>query len=117
MFWRRRQRLDEEIEAHLAEETADNIARGMDPQSARRAALRTFGNVAAVQERSRQLDPLYWLDTLRQDARFACRLIARNRWVSLTVVATRLSSAPSRVAPPAAPRCGRGDQRIPRAAG
>jgi predicted permease len=88
MFWRRRQRLDEEIESHLAEETADNVARGMDPVSARRIALRTFGNVGAAKERSRELDPLYWLDTLWQDIRFACRLIAPNRWVSLTIVAT-----------------------------
>jgi len=30
MFWRRRKRLQEEIEAHLNEEIADNIERGMD---------------------------------------------------------------------------------------
>jgi predicted permease len=88
MFWRRRRRLDQEIESHLAEETADNEDRGMDPESARRAALRTFGNVGAAKEKSRELDPLYWLDTLWQDTRFAFRLIARNRWVSLTIVAT-----------------------------
>jgi predicted permease len=88
MFWRRRQRLDDEIRSHLEEEAADNIARGMDPGTARRAALRTFGNVGAVREKSRELDPLYWLDTLSQDFRFAFRLIARNRWISLTIVAT-----------------------------
>jgi predicted permease len=88
MFWRRRRRFDQEIESHLAEETADNEERGMDPVTARRAALRTFGNVGAAKEKSRELDPLYWLDTLWQDTRFAFRLIARNRWVSLTIVAT-----------------------------
>jgi predicted permease len=31
---------------------------------------------------------MYWLDTLTQDTRFAFRLIARNRWISLTIVAT-----------------------------
>jgi predicted permease len=31
---------------------------------------------------------MYWLDTLCQDIRFAVRLIARNRWLSVTVVAT-----------------------------
>jgi predicted permease len=88
MFWRRRQRLDEEIASHLAEETADNLARGLDPVSARRAALRAFGNVEAAKERHRERDPLYRLDTLWQDTRFACRLIARHRWVSLTIVTT-----------------------------
>ena len=84
----RRRRLDEEIESHLAEETADNIARGMDAETARRAALRTFGNVEAAKERVRELDPRYWIDTLWQDVRFACRQIVRNRWISATTVTT-----------------------------
>ena len=88
MFWRRRTRLDEEVESHLAEETADNIARGMDPVTARHAARRTFGNVGAAKEKARELDPLYWLDTLWQDTRFAFRLIARTRWISVTIIAT-----------------------------
>ena len=88
MFRRRRARLDEEVESHLAEETADNVARGMDPAAARHAALRTFGNVEAAKEHARQLDPLYWLDTLGQDVRFAWRLIARNKWTSAAILAT-----------------------------
>ena len=88
MFWRRRSRLDEEVEAHLAEEIADNLARGMDPEAARAAALRTFGNVEAAKETVRERDRLYWLDTLGQDVRFAFRLMARNRWLSATIVAT-----------------------------
>ena len=88
MFWRRRARLNEEVESHLAHEAAENVARGMDPRTARRAALRTFGNVDAAKERARELDPLYWLDTLWQDVRFALRLIARHRWTSLTIVLT-----------------------------
>lgn len=87
MFWRRT-RLDEEVESHLAEETADNIARGMDPAAARNAAMRTFGNVEAAKETVRESDPLYWVDTLWQDVRFAFRLMARNRWLSATIVAT-----------------------------
>jgi predicted permease len=31
---------------------------------------------------------MYWLDTLWQDVRFACRQISRNRWISATTVAT-----------------------------
>jgi putative ABC transport system permease protein len=88
MFWRRRDRLSEELEHHLAAETADNLARGLDPVRARNAAHRTIGNLQSVKEQARELDPLYWLDTLGQDARFACRLIARNRWTSLAIVLT-----------------------------
>ncbi len=88
MLWRRRTRLDEEVASHLAQETADNIARGMDPAAARSAAIRAFGNVNAAKEKVRELDPLYWIDTLCQDIRFALRLIARSRWLSATIVAT-----------------------------
>jgi predicted permease len=88
MFRRGRSRLNEEVESHLAQETADNIARGMDPASARYAAMRTFGNVEAAKEAVRERDPFYWVDTFWQDVRFAFRLIARNKWLSATIVAT-----------------------------
>jgi len=58
MFGRRRRR-DDEIESHLAEETADQIAGGLDPRAARNAALRNFGNVESVKELMRERDPLY----------------------------------------------------------
>ena len=64
----RRSRLDEEVAAHLDEEIAENVARGMDPDAARQAALRRFGNVEAAKETVRERDPLYWLDTFGQDA-------------------------------------------------
>jgi predicted permease len=88
MFWRRRQRLDEELEHHLAAETAENIARGMSPVAAASAARRATGNLASVKERAREVDPLYWLDTFSQDVQFAFRLIGRNRWVSVGIIAT-----------------------------
>lgn len=88
MFWRRQRRLDEEVESHVAEGTAEHIARGMDPISARNAALRTFGNIGSAEEKARELDPLYWLDTVWQDTRFAFKLILRNKWMSIAIVAT-----------------------------
>jgi len=41
--------LDQDIREHLERETQDNIARGMRPEEARRAALLKFGNVTRVQ--------------------------------------------------------------------
>jgi predicted permease len=84
----RRSRLDEEVAAHLAEEIAENIASGMAPDAARQAALRKFGNVEAAKELVRERDPLYWLDTLGQDIRFAFRLMGRNWALTATIVAT-----------------------------
>jgi hypothetical protein len=50
----RRARWDEErareLEAHLAIETDDNIARGMTPDRARAAARRKLGNTARIRE-------------------------------------------------------------------
>src|SRR6185503_16227398 len=36
--------MNDELEAHIACETDDQIARGLDPTAAREAALRAFGN-------------------------------------------------------------------------
>jgi predicted permease len=88
MFRSGRGRLDEEVASHIAEETADNLARGMDPAAAREAAMRAFGNVEAAKETVRERSPWYWLDTLWQDVYFAFRLIARNPWLSATIIAT-----------------------------
>lgn len=88
MFWRGRGRLDEEVASHISEETAENIARGMNPAAAREAAMRTFGNVEVAKETVRERNPWYWLDTLWQDIGFAFRLIARNPWLSATIIAT-----------------------------
>ncbi len=88
MFWRRRKRLSEEIEFHIAAEVEENIGRGMSPEAARHAGLRTFGNIEAAKERARELDPAYWIDTLAQDLRFACRLMVRHRWTTALVIVT-----------------------------
>ena len=54
MFGRRRKRMDEEMESHLAHEMAENIERGMDPARAKYEAMKTFGNVEAAKERTTQ---------------------------------------------------------------
>ena len=84
----RRSRLDEEVAAHLDEEIAENVARGMDPDAARQAALRRFGNVEAAKETVRERDPLYWLDTFGQDVRFAFRLMGRHSALTATIIVT-----------------------------
>lgn len=47
--------LDEEIRAHLEMEIERNIAGGMSPEEARRAARRSFGSVALSKEDSRAM--------------------------------------------------------------
>jgi hypothetical protein len=66
-------RLAEEIAEHIALATDDNIARGMAPEAARLAALRSFGGVARTTEIYRETRGFAALDALRQDVRYALR--------------------------------------------
>jgi predicted permease len=94
-FTRRRIELDEEdfreeIRAHLALAAAERIADGEDPEEARYAALREFGNVARTAEAARRVwmpRPLETLRDLTRDVRYAVRALARHPGFALTVVA------------------------------
>ena len=50
---RAEQRLDDEVQFHLEQQIAENIAAGMNPQEARYAAIRTFGNPTLLKEETR----------------------------------------------------------------
>jgi hypothetical protein len=47
--------LEEEIRSHLEMEEQENLESGMTPEEAHYAALRRFGNMTLVQERSREM--------------------------------------------------------------
>jgi predicted permease len=78
----RRRRWDEErvreVQAHLAEEIADNQARGMTPQEARRQAYIRFGNPTVVREEIWQMNSFVLIENLGRDLRFALRQLLRN---------------------------------------
>jgi predicted permease len=82
------ERLEDEIEVHLQMATDENIARGMTPDEARSAALRSFGGV--IQTREAYRDAAGWpgLDALWQDVRYAVRAYARTPGFALVVVVT-----------------------------
>ena len=69
-------------------ETEDNIARGMAPEAARFAALRTFGNVAMAAESTRRVWIPAWLDQVSQDLRYGLRSLRRNPGFTATVILT-----------------------------
>lgn len=78
-FFRRNaaeQELDEELRYHLERQIEQNIARGVSPEGARYAAIRSFGNAASIKEATRDL----WrgpIERLAQDLRHAFRMIRR----------------------------------------
>ena len=87
LLWRRREeRLAEEIQAHLDMLSDEYAAGGLPPEDARAAARRAFGGVEQVKEVHRAQRGLPALDALTQDARFALRLLARDRWFTITAL-------------------------------
>ena len=61
--------LDEELRAHLEMLVEEKIRRGMAPEGARYAALRSFGGVEQAKEEYRDQRGLPMLETLAQDLR------------------------------------------------
>jgi putative ABC transport system permease protein len=83
--------LDAEIRGHLALSIKERVERGEDPESARRAALKEFGNVTLTRDSMRAVWRHRWLDAaeaLGRDVRFAVRSLLRAKGLAATVIVT-----------------------------
>jgi putative ABC transport system permease protein len=70
--------LGEEIRAHLEMAIRDRVDRGETRAQAEAAARRELGNVATIQEVTREMWGGMWLERLAQDLRYGVRLLRRN---------------------------------------
>jgi hypothetical protein len=70
--------IDEELEAHIEEA----IAQGRDPAEARRA----FGSTLRHREKSRDIRLITWLESLRADAIFGWRQLAKTKITSAAAI-------------------------------
>src|SRR5262245_56305182 len=83
--------LDDEIRGHLAISIKQRIERGEDPDAARLAALKEFGNVTLTRDSMRSVWQPRWIDTaaaLWHDVRVAWRSLGRAKGLAFTVVVT-----------------------------
>ena len=70
--------MDEELRFHVLMRMRDNLERGMEPDEARRDALRAFGNVDVIKESCRDVRGGGMVETFIKDVRFAVRRMAKS---------------------------------------
>jgi len=80
--------LDDEMRFHLERQIADFIRDGLSPEAARAAALRAFGGVEQSKEACRDARGLRWLHELRQDLRYALRVVRKHAGLTAVIVVT-----------------------------
>src|SRR5512137_1857604 len=79
-FLRRREdaELAQELEAHVAHEVDESVARGMPEDEARRRAYLKLGSLRRVREDVWEWNTMGFVDTLLRDLRYALRMLRRN---------------------------------------
>ena len=88
--------VDDELTFHLEERVRDYVARGMDPESARAAALERLGDLHTVRQECTQMleddrrvaRRRDWIEDLRQDLRYGVRSALRAPLFSLLAIIT-----------------------------
>ncbi len=86
----RRRKVDaeaqEELQFHFVARLEENLAQGMSPEDARRAAARQLGGALQAGEKARDADLLLWLDTLAGDIRYGFRNLLAYRGITAIAV-------------------------------
>jgi macrolide transport system ATP-binding/permease protein len=91
VFFRRGQfhrELEEEMSEHLRMKAKDLHEEGTQPDEARNAARREFGNPLLLRERSRDAWAFAWPETILQDLRYGLRQLRRNPGFTAVAVIT-----------------------------
>lgn len=81
-------RLREEMEQHLALQTAENLRAGLPPVEARRQAALRFGAAAAIREQYHAEEGLPFLELLLRDVLYALRRLSKSPGFTAVVIFT-----------------------------
>ena len=82
----RDEEMRDEMREHLDLLTQRKIARGMEPDAARTAALREFGGLEQIKEAAREQRIWRWADEFGQDLRFGARMLFRSPGFSILAI-------------------------------
>ena len=90
-FFNRRRHYDDlsiSIQEHIEERTEELMEEGMPREVAQRSARREFGNVALIEQRSRESWQWPRLESIGADVRYAFRQLRRSPGFALTAILT-----------------------------
>ncbi len=80
--------IDEEMRAHVEMATEANVARGMSPSEARRAARLSFGNFDSLRDVAYGVRGGGVMETFLQDVRYGARVLAKHKAFTFVAVLT-----------------------------
>ncbi|PYT77390.1 MAG: hypothetical protein DMG40_23615 [Acidobacteria bacterium] len=81
-------RLEDEMQFHLDQQIAENISTGMNPEQARYAAMRTFGNPTVLKEETRDTWGWTFWESIFKELRYAARTLRKSPGFAATAFLT-----------------------------